>query len=943
MPFFQKKRPGLSQDGSLDFRELTDATYFLENHPDAVYTLDLEGHIVSYNQKLALLLGYPDHTLSTKHFSTFIHPSEAVRIAPFKERALQGETVHFTAQVRHQDGHLLTMNVTNIPIYKNHLIIGLYGIARDISQHVHLRKQHIRFTQKERLAESKAPVAFLDYLPLTEEWFFSKDFTALLTISAHRLSNMEIEEFLLEIHPDDQILFKTTLKQLATQEHAMSIQLRMNRQENHQRLLRCESISSYADDGMFVSMMFYEVTRSTHPQHNPSGSVFSTVETVVYEYNEIEQTFTFLTEGFLHHYPDYLKRLETDPAFWQELLHPDDLRHVATVLKDHDPHDTIRLTYRMHLKDTWRWFEEIRLPRREQNSTRYTGYQGIVTDITHVKQQQDEIIRLSQCHPMTGLPNQAALLGEIEYSLATQQPICLIAIEFNQFYKINLQLGYRFGEQWLLDTQDALKEQLPDVYCAHLDGDRYMALLPELFNEEELKKRCLHLLELAKRRFWIDDFEFIPPLAIGVSSYENGDNMTPAELLDTANTALARAKRQKRPAYEFYTSKLNLEIYRRHQLEQGLRYAIERDELFLEFQPTVNIWSGKIITFEALVRWEHSEWGFVPPQDFIPLAEEGRCYRPINDWVLDTVCQTLNRLIKQSLPVVPISINLSPKRLLQTDFIESVTDCLARHDVQAKHLRFELSESAFTEDNAVLTENILALKKLGIPLILDRYGIGQVSLGCLRDYPITSLKLDHSFVAQLEQQKQPDALLKSILYFAKELQVTVVAEGVETVHQLELFRSAECHAVQGYLFSRPVAEQDLPKLLRLGTLIPSETLKVSPKKPLPSLHGQVTITRLNGKEVHVGASPILITRSTNRSVHFYSSVRLPVNHQIELSLQLKDVTHPETIVEPLTITELDNGLFHYSADYKVRAQSVHLMKALEHSQQEKLDDFFMLG
>ncbi len=441
MPFFKKKLSEAPLQGSLDFKELTDPTYFLENHPDAVYTLNLAGEIVSFNQKLAFLLGYEGTTLANQPIQSFLRPSEAERIAPFKQRALHGETVHFTAEVRHKDGRRLTMTVTNIPIYQNHIIIGLYGIARDISQHVALRKQLLS------------------------------------------------------------------------------------------------------------------------------------------------------TSGF---------------------------------------------------------------------------------------------------------------------------------------------------------------------------------------------------------------------------------------------------------------------------------------------------------------------------------------------------------------PVVPISINLSAKRLLHGNFVETVKTCLKRHNIQARFLQFELPENVLLENNEFVKETLTHLHRLGIRLTLDRYGSSATSLACLRDYPITTLKLDRSFVAQLEEADQSTALLKTIIYFAKELELTVVAEGVETLHQLDLFRDFECHAVQGYLFSRPVSASELVNVLRLGVLSPIESLKASPKQQLPSVHAQVTITRLNGKTVNVGASPILITRSTNRSVHFYASIRLPVDHQIELSLRLKDVDHPRTIIEPLAITELDNGLFHYSADYKVRAQSILLMKALEHSEQQKLDDFFSL-
>lgn len=944
MPFFKKKLSEAHLQGSLDFKELTDPTYFLENHPDAVYTLNLAGEIVSFNQKLAFLLGYEGTTLANQPIQSFLRPSEAERIAPFKQRALHGETVHFTAEVRHKDGRRLTMTVTNIPIYQNHIIIGLYGIARDISQHVALRKQLLRLAQQEQLTEVTTPIAFLDYLPASDEWSFSKNFTSLLSISSHRLASMDEADFLGEIHPDDRSLFQEHVAQLTTPSN-VSLTLRMNQQEQYQRVVRCDALSSRTDDHLCISMMFHDTatTRETPPADSQDSltNFLATVETIVYQHSEADQALTFLAVGFLQQYPEHLRRLELDSAYWKELLHPDDRDRIKAAREGLQQGETVRLTYRLKLEDEWRWLEEIRLPLKDSNTQVFTGYQGVVTDITLVKQQQEDIFRLSRHHATTGLPNRIALLEKMEDLLENGLPFSIFAIDFNQFHKINTQLGYEIGQRWLLDTRDALMERLPNVYCGHLEGDYYIALIEQPFDELQLKKRSLHVLELATQRFSIEAYALIPELAIGIS-HSQDKKTSAAELLQAANTALTRARAKTGPAYELYTSQLDLEIYRRHQLEQGLRYAIGQDELFLEYQPKVDIWSGQLLAFEALIRWDHPEWGRIPPQDFIPLAEEGRFYLAIGDWVLETVCRTLQDLSTSGFPVVPISINLSAKRLLHGNFVETVKTCLKRHNIQARFLQFELPENVLLENNEFVKETLTHLHRLGIRLTLDRYGSSATSLACLRDYPITTLKLDRSFVAQLEEADQSTALLKTIIYFAKELELTVVAEGVETLHQLDLFRDFECHAVQGYLFSRPVSASELVNVLRLGVLSPIESLKASPKQQLPSVHAQVTITRLNGKAVNVGASPILITRSTNRSVHFYASIRLPVDHQIELSLQLKDVDHPRTIIEPLAITELDNGLFHYSADYKVRAQSILLMKALEHSEQQKLDDFFSL-
>ena len=830
MPFFKKKNTESFINGSLDFKQLVDATHFLENHPDAVYTLNLEGQIVSYNQKLSLLLGYGGKKLHHQHFSEFITSAEAKRIAPLKQRALTGETVHFTAEVTHHDGHLLTMNVTNIPIYQNHVIIGVYGIARDITQHVQLRLQHTRLSAKEQLTASLPGLAFLEYETKQDRLILSAHFASLLDISQHRLASLDYEEFLLEIHPEDRSRFKTFLTLLRTGEPAVSGSFRMNQTRDYTQDVTCQGLRSEDGNQELFSFLFQAVAKpAVEPEHGSDRVI-----------------------------------------------------------------------------------------------------------------QPEEIRKLSLYDEVTGLPNRTLFLEEVEHLIRTGHPFTILSLDFNQLHQINEQIGYDIGDQWLRQTSHYLAEKLPDLYCARLAGDHYAALSTEPFDEVALKETCLHLLTLNTMRFQIEGYELAAELAIGLSPFQH-DETTATELLHTANRALSRAKLKAEPSYEFYTSQLNLEIYRRHQLEQSLRHAIEQDELFLEYQPKVDIWSGQILACEALIRWDHPEWGRIPPQDFIPLSEEGHCYLPIGEWVLDTVCQTIQSLLQQRVPVVPISINLSSNQLLHRDFLQTIRTCLHRYQVPARYLQLELQESILLHESEFVKETLQQLHQLGIQLILDGYGSGVSSLSSIRSYPISSLKLDRSFVTQLEEDDRSVPLIKSIVYLAKEFQLSVVAEGIETLQQLDQFRDFECHAVQGYLFSRPVGIEALRLLLKQGVLQPVESMKKSPKKPLPSLHGLISITRLNGKDVNVGASPVLITRSTNRSVHFYASIRLPVDHQIELSLQLTDIVHPKTLIEPLAVTELDNGLFHYSADYKIRAQSGQIMKALETSEQLKLDEFFLLS
>lgn len=946
MPFFKKKNTESFINGSLDFKQLVDATHFLENHPDAVYTLNLDGYIVSFNQKLSLLLGYEGKKLQQQHFSDFLSPAEAARIAPFKQQALQGETVHFTAEVSHRNGHLLTMNVTNIPIYENRVIIGVYGIARDITQHIQLRFQHMQLSMKQQLTESIHSIAFLDYIPSTNRIFLSPHFASLLDVSKHRLTSMNYEEFIQEIHPDDRHLFK---KQIELLQHGgtvpVSCQLRMNQQLLHSKYVQCEGLKFQDGQQDVFSFIFHTSPPLLHPSSAPpaaSHSFFSRVETAIYQTEYESGQFFFFAHGFLQTHLSELEQIQHRPSTVHELIHPDDLPKLADANERILAGEQVQLTYRFLIDQEWTWLDEIRMPLRNEQDTATIGHQGIVSDITVFKQQEETIRTLSSFDQKTGLPNRLLFLEELEHRILRQSPCTLMALHFNQLDQVNAHIGYTIGDQWLLKTTELLQDYLPDAYCTRISGDHYALLLTDPFDESHLKLLCQKLLALNETRIAIDGYTIAPDLKIGINHFD-GTETSASELMHGANRALTRATLNKRPGYEFYTSQLNLEMYRRHQLEVSLKQSIEREELFLEYQPKVDIWNGRLLSFEALIRWEHPEWGRIPPKDFIPLSEESDCYQPIGNWVIKTVCSLLQQLLRDDLPVVPISINVSPKQLLHSEFAKTIIGALQHHHVPSRLLKLEIPEHALLHDSELVKDTLRHLHQAGVQIILDSYGSGVSSLTSLFDYPLTSLKLDRSFAVRLTEDPAVGSFIKGITYFAKELNLLVVAEGVETLEQLDRFRDLECHAVQGYLFSRPVHADQIAPLLTQSTLQPMEAIHQPPKKPLLSLHGLISITRLNGKAITVGASSVLITRSTNRSVHFYASIRLPINHQIELSLQLTDVVHPRILIEPLSLTELDNGLFHYAADYKVRAQSAHVIKALEHSEQLKLDDVFLLS
>lgn len=262
--------------------------------------------------------------------------------------------------------------------------------------------------------------------------------------------------------------------------------------------------------------------------------------------------------------------------------------------------------------------------------------QDDVPDST-LMQQQEDIRKLSLYDHVTGLPNRMLFLEEIEHLTRKKHPFTILSLDFNQLHQINEQIGFDIGDQWLRQTSQFLTEQLPDMYCSRLAGDHYAALWTEPFDELQLKKTCLDLLSVNTTRFQIEGYELAAELAIGISPFQT-EETTATELLHTANRALSRAKLKPQPAYEFYTSQLDLEIYRRHQLEQSLRNAIEQKELFLEYQPKVDIWSGQILTCEALIRWDHPEWGRIPHKiSFLCRRKDTVIYRLANGFLKPSV------------------------------------------------------------------------------------------------------------------------------------------------------------------------------------------------------------------------------------------------------------------------------------------------------------------
>jgi diguanylate cyclase (GGDEF)-like protein/PAS domain S-box-containing protein len=444
----------------------------------------------------------------------------------------------------------------------------------------------------------------------------------------------------------------------------------------------------------------------------------------------------------------------------------------------------------------------------------------VVRDIT-VRRQTEETLRSLAYHDqLTGLPNRLLfhdrLSQAIERARRGRQLLGVMLVDLDRFKLINDSLGLETGDQVIKGVANRLSQALrKSDTVARLGGDEFMVLLLGLTGAESAARVAQKLLEALKPPLAIEAHELTTSASIGIALFpHDGDDAD--GLIKNADNALSRAKEQGRNHYQFYTDDMNAAAFERLMLESRLRKALEQGELVIHYQPKVSLADGAIVGAEALLRWFHPDLGLVPPADFIPLAEETGLIVPIGAWVLHAACTQLRRWHSLGHGHMQVSINLSARQFQEQNLVATVAAVLQESELPTGSVELELTESVIMRDAPETVRRLRELTSLGIRLAIDDFGTGYSSLGYLKAFPIGALKIDRSFIRDVERDPNSAALVQAIIALANSLMLKVVAEGVETRVQLEMLRSFGCHELQGYVFSRPVPADELTALLEGG-------------------------------------------------------------------------------------------------------------------------------
>jgi diguanylate cyclase (GGDEF)-like protein/PAS domain S-box-containing protein len=436
-----------------------------------------------------------------------------------------------------------------------------------------------------------------------------------------------------------------------------------------------------------------------------------------------------------------------------------------------------------------------------------THYVGIATDLSKLKKDEEHIRLLADFDPLTRLPNRRLLHGRVASALSQAQrhgePLALLFLDLDRFKNVNDSLGHHLGDKLLVQVAQRLQAVLrdQDTVC-RLGGDEFVLLCTHT-DAARAAQVASQLLETTAKRFLIDQQELAITFSIGIAlSPADGDTFEALSM--SAETAMYRAKQAGRNAYRFFTPEMQVQSSRALQLENGLRRALELQQLHLVYQPQVALQDEHIVGMEALLRWEHPVLGTVSPAEFIPIAEESGLILPIGEWVLRTAAQQMRVWLDVGLPVQQMAVNLSAVQFRHANLPELVTQVLAEVGLPARYLELELTEGVAMNDPLGAIAVMNNLHERGVRLSIDDFGTGYSSLSYLKRFQVYKLKIDQSFVRDITDDPDDKAIVVAVIALARSLGFQTIAEGVETQGQLDFLRAQGCDEVQGYFYSRPL-------------------------------------------------------------------------------------------------------------------------------------------
>ena len=912
-------------------------------HPDGIVLFDNDGRVIDCNEKTAELL---DHNLADlqNDFFRYVDEQNSKRVLRGFKKALKGETTQYAAVRMKKNNTPFHFQVLFTPFIVENTVMGVISFFRDNNEAANL-KDHLARAQK------IAAVGSWDYYPYEDKVFWSDQVNAILGIEDQPSFIPTVGKFYNAIHPDDQKKFNELLNTALQDGIGYETELRIIKAGGEHRICFIKADVFVDNNGQvnYLTGVIWDVTEEKNKeqmiwkQQMQTKNILQSIDAAVWSEDVQNNKLLFCSDAVQNIYGVSPEEFSENNDYWKKAVHPEDRKMVEEAQAELANGHKLNLEYRIiHSSGEVKWIEDRSIPTIDEKG-RLIRLEGIISEITQRKAYEENLKNMANQDFLTSLPNRRKfeneLLAALEKAKNNKQLLSLFFLDLDRFKNINDAFGHAVGDKLLIEVSRRLSAICEkNIFLARLGGDEFGIFIENITEMNVSLALAQKILNIFDEPFFVDDYELYVTTSIGIT-YAPFDGEDILTLLKNADMAMYRAKESGRNDYYVYTPAMNIETFKQYSLQKGLRSALKNNEFYLEYQPKVDSETGKMAGAEALIRWKHPEWGIVSPGEFIPLAEESGYILTIGDWVLTQVCSQIKEWQEKGLKVVPISVNVSYKRLMKIDFVDSVIKTVKDAGIHPGYIEFEITERTMIQHEEVVKMVIGRLQTYGFTFSLDDFGTCQSSLSYLSTFEIDVLKMDRSFIKEIGKNRRIESIVSSVVALSDELGIKVVAEGVETELQFDFLRKRNCHFIQGFLFSRPVKVKVFEQLLadpyininkKTGTeqhLLIDRKASKHLNFPNPII-GAMSITKIKDREVKMGFSNILIANIEREQLSFFSQINLPKRQDIILKITFTLGTTTFELLGVIIKKQEEKGVYRYEIKFQMQRNEQERLSSL---------------
>ncbi|UTW07701.1 EAL domain-containing protein [Pseudomonas benzenivorans] len=797
-------RYALSRAESMGALSDSEARYRLlfEASPEAIYVVDQESlSFLAVNQAMVDIHGYSREELQHMSVLDIRPPSERQRLLESVQTVIQSEKSCNvgTWQHQHKDGREIFVEALVHKIEFNEAPAFL-AVARDVTETLSARKEAQRkeSAYRQLLTDSRDAVLVVDGDSAVH--YANPAAEQLLGGNLDQLQRHELD---IAVEPGQ--LRECHLSLADGRTLAVEVQCSQSEWDGQQmRLLSLRDIGARIESEKQLRLL----RRSLEASYN--GALICDAQAddlpIIYANPAFERITGYSAAEVLGRNCRFLQGEERDQP---------NIEDIRQGIKDYRETHVVLRNFRKDGTPFWNALYIAPVPDEQGNITHFIGIQN---DISEQKNFEAQLAYNASHDVLTGLPNRSLLEDRLtqgcQISLRYQRSLAVMFIDLDGFKPINDSMGHSAGDQILVEVARRMNQQVrPGDTVARLGGDEFIIILPDLAREEDALLVADRIIASIAQPYKVGGIEMHITASIGIT-LSDGTTEPPSALIQQADLAMYKAKQQGRNNYQWYTQDLNQRVNERVTLRNELQKAIEAESFQLYYQPQIEGRSGRVVGYEALLRWQHSDLGYISPAQFVPVAEDTGQIIPLSEWVLRTACRQARALRDQGWGGIVMAVNISPVQFQRAGFVDTVRAVLEETGLPPELLELELTESVLLEnaDRAIFV--LHALKELGVSLAIDDFGTGFSSLNYLKRLPIDKIKIDRSFVQEVISDSTDAAISLGIISMAHHLKLKVVAEGVETEPQYAFLKKNHCDEFQGFYFAKPMPLPLLEEFLR---------------------------------------------------------------------------------------------------------------------------------